>query len=245
MKSATLAVCLLDMARVGGTTAGAFATPRAIGLAKKASRRKGVLEGRELARMFAWMRSNDLVWNYWVNNYLLGNDPPAYDVLYWNSDTTRLPARLHSDFLDLIDANPFVNPGRLKVRGRRLDMRKVGLDAYVVAGTTDHITPWQGCYDTARLFGARSRFVLSNSGHIQSLINPPGNPKASFSVNSARDKTAAKWLEKATRHEGSWWPDWLAWIRKRSGPLVAAPAALGSLDHRPLCDAPGLYVMEK
>ena len=130
--------------------------------------------------MFAWMRPNDLIWNYWVNNYLLGNAPPAFDVLYWNSDTTRLPARLHADFLDLIGTNPFVHPGRLQVRGTALDMRRIDMDSYVVAGVTDHITPWQGCYNTARLYGARSTFVLSNSGHIQSLLNPPGNPKAFF-----------------------------------------------------------------
>ena len=245
IRSATLAVCLLDMAMVEGTIAGAFATPRAIAAAKRSSRAKGVLEGRQLARMFAWMRSNDLVWNYWVNNYLMGNAPPGFDVLYWNSDTTRLPAKLHADFLDLIEIDPFVNPGQLKLRGKPLDMRKLDLEAYVVAGTTDHITPWQGCYTSAKLFGARSRFVLSNSGHIQTLINPPGNPKAQFRAGPAREKSSAQWLEKATQHKGSWWPDWLAWIKKRSGALVASPAALGSLDHRPLCDAPGVYVMEK
>lgn len=245
VRSATIAVCLLDMAAVEGTPAGAFATPKAVAAAKRASRAKGVLEGRDLARMFAWMRANDLVWNYWVNNYLLGNAPPAYDVLYWSSDTTRLPARLHGDFLDLMEGNPFVNPGRIAIRGKPLDMRKVHLDTYVVAGSSDHITPWQGCYDTARLFGSGSRFVLCNSGHIQSLINPPGNPKAHFRAKPAREKSAGKWLETAAQQEGSWWPDWLAWIRKRSGALVAAPAALGSLDHRPHCDAPGLYVMEK
>jgi polyhydroxyalkanoate synthase subunit PhaC len=245
VRSATLAVCLLDMAMVEDTAAGAFATPNAVTAARRASQIKGVLEGRQLARMFAWMRSNDLVWNYWVNNYLMGNTPPVFDVLYWNSDTTRLAAKLHGDFLDLMESNPFVNPGRLNVRGKPLDMRKVDVEAYVVAGTTDHITPWHGCYETARLFGTRSRFVLCNSGHIQSLINPPGNPKAHFRVKPARENSAAKWLEKATQQEGSWWPDWLAWIKKRSGALRPSPAALGSLDHRPLCDAPGLYVMEK
>jgi polyhydroxyalkanoate synthase subunit PhaC len=245
VRSATLAVCLLDMAMVEDTAAGAFATPNAVTAARRASQIKGVLDGRQLARMFAWMRSNDLVWNYWVNNYLMGNTPPVFDVLYWNSDTTRLAAKLHGDFLDLMESNPFVNPGRLNVRGKPLDMRKVDVEAYVVAGTTDHITPWHGCYETARLFGTRSRFVLCNSGHIQSLINPPGNPKAHFRVKPARENSAAKWLEKATQQEGSWWPDWLAWIKKRSGALRPSPAALGSLDHRPLCDAPGLYVMEK
>ena len=131
---------------------------------------------------------NDLIWNYWVNNYLLGNAPPAFDVLYWNNDTTRLPARLHADFLDLIDANPYVIAGRLKVRGTPLDMRRLNLDSYVVAGLTDHITPWQGCYNTAKLYGERSTFVLANSGHIQSLLNPPGNPKACFWTGAASEE---------------------------------------------------------
>ena len=170
--SATVAVCVLDMAVAQNTTAGMFVTAESITAAKRASYLAGVVEGRELARMFAWMRPNDLIWNYWVNNYLLGNTPPAFDVLYWNNDTTRLPAKLHADFLDLIDADPYVNPGRLEVRGMPLDMRQVNLDSYVVAGMTDHITPWQGCYNTAKLFGDRSTFVLANSGHIQKFSQP-------------------------------------------------------------------------
>src|SRR5262249_38469338 len=116
VKSATVAVCVLDMSVSQGTTAGMFVTPQTIAAAKAASQLAGVVEGRELARMFAWMRPNDLIWNYWVNNYLLGNSPPAFDILYWNNDTTRLPAHLHADFLDLIGTDPFVNAGRLNVR---------------------------------------------------------------------------------------------------------------------------------
>lgn len=241
----TLAVCMLDMAVTEGTTAGAFVTPKTVAAAKQASRKKGVLEGRELARMFAWMRPNDLIWNYWVNNYLMGNAPPAFDVLYWNSDTTRLAGQLHGDFLDLIATNPFVKPGKLLVRGEPLDMRKVKLDTYVIAGVTDHITPWQGCYKTAKLFGKKSEFILSNSGHIQSLLNPPGNPKAFFWAGTAAEKTADAWHKKAQRHEGSWWPHWLAWMQMRSGKPKPSPTALGSLTHRPLGDAPGRYVLEK
>ncbi len=259
--SATIAVCVLDMAVAQSTTAGAFVTPETVVAAKTASQLAGVLEGQELSRMFAWMRPNDLIWNYWVNNYLLGNPPPAFDILYWNSDSTRLPARLHADFLDLIETNPFVQPGRLEVRGETLDMRRVDLDTYVVAGLTDHITPWQGCYNTARLFGVRSGvrsgvpsgepsgersvFVLSNSGHIQSLLNPPGNPKAFFWANEARAADAQAWLESASKQQGSWWPHWLEWIKARSGEVIDPPAALGSAAHAPLCEAPGQYVMEK
>jgi polyhydroxyalkanoate synthase subunit PhaC len=243
--SATVAVCLLDMAVTQNTTAGLFVTPESIAAAKSASQLAGVVEGQELARMFAWMRPNDLIWNYWVNNYLLGNAPPAFDVLYWNNDTTRLPARLHADFLDLIDTNPFVNPGRLKVRGTPLDMRRVDLDSYVVAGLTDHITPWQGCYNTAKLYGERSTFVLANSGHIQSLLNPPGNPKACFWTGTASAGSAEKWREEAAKHSGSWWPHWLEWIKARSADMTAAPAALGSAHNPPLEAAPGRYVMER
>jgi polyhydroxyalkanoate synthase len=195
--------------------------------------------------MFAWMRPNDLIWNYWVNNYLLGNAPPAFDVLYWNNDTTRLPAQLHADFLDLIDANPFVNAGRRDVRGTPLDMRQVDLDNYVVAGLTDHITPWQGCYNTAKLYGERSTFVLANSGHIQSLLNPPGNPKACFWAGSASAGSAETWLEQTAKQSGSWWPHWLEWIKARSADMTPAPATLGSAQNPPLAAAPGRYVMER
>ena len=243
--SATVAVCLLDMAAAQNTTAGLFVTPESVAAAKRASQLAGVVEGQELARMFAWMRPNDLIWNYWVNNYLLGNAPPAFDVPYWNNDTTRLPARLHADFLDLIDANPFVNAGQLVVRGTPLDMAQVDLDSYVVAGLTDHITPWQGCYNTARLYGPRSTFVLANSGHIQSLINPPDNPKACFWSARAAAVAAQGWLERADKHSGSWWPHWRDWIKVRSGEMKFAAAELGSTQHSPVIAAPGLYVMER
>jgi polyhydroxyalkanoate synthase len=245
VRSATVAVCVLDMAATQNSAGGIFVTPESIIAAKSTSQLAGVLEGQELARMFAWMRPNDLIWNYWVNNYLLGNAPPAFDVLYWNNDTTRLPARLHADFLDLIGANPYVHAGRLKVRGEPLDMRRVDMDTYVVAGLTDHITPWQGCYKTAKLYGERSTFVLANSGHIQSLLNPPDNPRAFFWTGATQTATADAWLDQATKQTGSWWPHWLDWIKARSGELTSTPAALGSAHNPPLGAAPGRYVMEK
>jgi polyhydroxyalkanoate synthase subunit PhaC len=243
--SATVAVCHLDMAATRNTTAGLFVTPESITAAKHASQLTGVVKGQELARMFAWMRPNDLIWNYWVNNYLLGNAPPAFDVLYWNNDTTRLPARLHADFLDLIDANPFVNAGRLVVRGTPLDMAQVDLDSYVIAGLSDHITPWQGCYNTAKLYGSRSTFVLANSGHIQSLINPPDNPKACFWTGASTTPDARAWLEHAVKHAGSWWPHWREWIKARSGGTKSASGELGSKANPPLEAAPGRYVLER
>jgi len=241
------AVCVLDMpSALDDTTLGLFATPAALRAAKASSKRKGVLSGQEIARMFAWMRPNDLIWNYWVNNYLLGNKPPAFDILAWNNDTTRLPAKLHADYLDLVQQNPYSNPGVLEIAGESIDMGKVKVGAYVIAGTTDHITPWQGCYGTARLFGADSTFVLSNAGHLQSLVNPPGNPKAYFYTSAADASNPETWLQNAgERHSGSWWPHWRAWIQQRSGALQPAPQALGSSKYPCWCAAPGTYVMQR
>lgn len=142
----------------------ALVTPETIMAAKQMSKARGILDGHEMAKMFAWMRPNDLIWNYWVNNYLLGNAPPAFDVLYWNADTTRLPARLHGDFLDLIFTNPFMNPGKMSIHGVPIDMGKAKHETYVIGGTTDHITPWKAVYQTARLYGEDTTFILSNSG---------------------------------------------------------------------------------
>src|SRR5271157_2713415 len=153
MKNLILAVCALDPSQVDDTALGALITPQTVEAARKTSELRGVLDGRDLAKVFAWMRPNDLIWNYWVNNYLLGNAPPAFDILYWNNDSTRLAARLHADFLDLIDSNPYVNAGRLKVRGMPLDMRRIEMDSYLAAGVTDHITPWKSVYQTARILG--------------------------------------------------------------------------------------------
>ncbi|WP_422599733.1 alpha/beta fold hydrolase [Pseudomonas sp.] len=241
------AVCVLDMPTVlDDTTLGLFATPTAVRAAKASSWRKGVLSGQDMARMFAWMRPNDLIWNYWVNNYLLGNKPPAFDILAWNNDTTRLPAQLHADYLDLIQLNPFSNPGALQIAGESIDMTQVKVGAYVIGGTTDHITPWQGCYGTARLFGEDSTFVLSNAGHLQSLVNPPGNPKSHFYAAAASASDPQEWLEGAgERHGGSWWPHWRQWIQARSGDSRPAPKKLGSRKYPPLCAAPGTYVLQR
>ncbi len=240
------AVCVLDVNKaLEDTTLGLFNSPGAVRAAKARSRGKGVIEGSEMASMFAWLRPNDLIWNYWVNNYLLGNKPPAFDILAWNNDTTRLPAQFHSDLLDLIEHNPFANPGALEVAGRAVDLTKVKTGAFVIGGITDHITPWKGCYGTARLFGAQATFVLANAGHLQSLINPPGSPKAFFFTAPANVDNPDEWAKHAKRQDGSWWPYWREWIQERSGAEVAAPQTLGSRSHPPLGAAPGTYVFER
>ena len=241
----TWAVCILDTHdALEGCTLGLFNTPATIQAAKARSRRRGIVSGPEMASMFAWLRPNDLVWNYWVNNYLLGNKPPAHDVLAWNSDTTSLPGQFHCDLLGLIEHNPYANPGRLQVAGEPIDMGQVRIGAYVVAGATDHITPWRGCYKTARMFGPKTTFVLSNAGHLQSLLNPPGAARASFLAGPAKTAAPEGWMRQAAPAEGSWWPHWREWIRRHSGPKRPAPGRLGSRSYRPLEAAPGRYVLE-
>ena len=226
------------------STMGLFATKETIAAAREASRVKGVLEGQEMARVFAWLRPNDLIWNYWVNNYLIGKDPAAFDVLYWNNDTTRLPAKLHGELLDLYETNAFTHPGALEMLGTPIDLSKVTNDAYIVAGITDHITPWQGCYATTQLLGGKVTFILSNSGHIQALLNPPGNPKASYFVNERYPVDPEQWQARAQKRAGSWWEDWRDWLGQRSGEQKAAPRELGSAQYQPGTPAPGSYVFE-
>ncbi|WP_375778262.1 alpha/beta fold hydrolase [Bradyrhizobium sp. ma5] len=244
IKNLVLAVCLLDPNSAEESTFGCLMTPETMRAAKASSQLRGIVDGHDLARMFAWMRPNDLIWNYWVNNYLLGNQPPAFDILYWNADTTRLPAALHGDYLDLYFSNPFVNAGKLTLNDKTIDMSKVKADSYVVAGVTDHITPWKGVYKTAQIMGEGTTFVLSNSGHLQSLLNPPSNPKASFMIGPiSKDKPDA-FMASAEKRKGSWWLDWRDWLQARSGDEVAAPASLGSARYPSLGAAPGTYVFD-
>jgi polyhydroxyalkanoate synthase len=242
------AVCVLDMASgLQDTTLGLFNSPATIRAAKARSRRKGYVSGDEMASMFAWLRPNDLIWNYWVNNYLLGNKPPAFDILAWNNDTTRLPGKFHCDLLDMMEHNPYLNPGTMTIAGESIDLSQVKVGAYVIGGITDHITPWKACYGTARLFGPETTFVLANAGHLQSLINPPGAPKAFFYAAPAKAASPDEWLQgtQDARQEGSWWPHWRSWIQARSGERVPAPKKPGSRKHKPLEAAPGSYVHEK
>jgi len=239
--SATLMVTMFDTGVE--TQLGVLATPAGLEMAKTVSRSKGVMDGAEMGRIFSYLRPNDLIWNYWVNNYLLGNDPPVFDVLAWNADTVRMTAGFHVDLLELVQNNPIVR-GTFKVRGRPVRLKSVHCDQFWLAGLADHITPWPACYASSRLLGGRREFVVADGGHIQSMISSPSNPKAKYFVNQSAPPTAQAWLDGAREHEGSWWTRWREWIKERSGPLVAAPSRLGSRRHRPLGDAPGTYVLE-
>jgi polyhydroxyalkanoate synthase subunit PhaC len=244
VRSLSLAVCVIDQERAG--TASALMSREAAALAVAQSARKGYLDGRALAGVFAWLRPNDLIWSYVVNNYLLGKSPPKFDVLYWNADTTRLAAGLHRDFLRLALDNALVSPGSLELLGTKIDLREVKADSYVVAGLTDHITPWENCYRTVGLLGGEVRFVLSTSGHVQALVNPPGNPKARYRTGGTENPAAPdEWLAKSTEHTGTWWDDWARWLGERSGPAQKASTRLGSRRYGVVGAAPGTYVLER
>jgi polyhydroxyalkanoate synthase len=239
----SLGVTVLDQATAGLAAAAIDETTARAAIASSA--RRGYLDGRSLAEVFAWLRPNDLIWNYWVNNYLQGRKPPAFDVLYWNADTTRMTARLHRDFITLALSNGLTKPGDAAICGRPVDLFKVDVDAYVIAGVSDHICPWQSCYASTQLLGGETRFVLSTAGHVASLVNPPDNPKSRFRTADENPPDPEAWLRNAITEQGSWWPDYARWLAARSGPLVASPATLGSPDYPPREPAPGTYVFAR
>jgi polyhydroxyalkanoate synthase len=243
LASLTLAVTVLDQ-RNGGT-ANSVVDRRRAEAAAAMSRRAGYLDGKALAEVFAWLRPNDLIWNYWVNNYLLGKLPPAFDILSWNADTTRMPARLHADFLALSIGNKLATPGDATALGVPVDLSRITADSYVIGGETDHLTPWQACYRSTGLLGGKSEFVLSTSGHIAALVNPPTNAKAAFRHAADTSMSPREFLEGAEQHQGSWWTHYAEWLGARSGELRAAPDEPGRGRFQVLCAAPGTYVFDK
>ncbi|MGO9960476.1 MAG: PHA/PHB synthase family protein [Solirubrobacteraceae bacterium] len=245
VSSLTLLVCALDNEQAG--TTGALATKPLAAAAVAESARRGYLDGDALASVFAWLRPNDLIWNYMINNYLLGKEPPAFDILYWNQDTVRLAAGLHRDFVMMALDNALAKPGGFRVLGTDVDLGQVELDAYIVAGSNDHIVQWTNAYRSTQLLGGQSRFVLSTSGHIQALINPPGREgaesRSSYRIAASNPPDVADWEAQAVTHRGSWWPDYIDWLATRSGRQVPAPRKLGSTAHKAMAKAPGTYVM--
>jgi polyhydroxyalkanoate synthase len=239
-----LGVTVLDQSRAGFAAAAMNAVTAKQAIRMSATR--GYLDGRSLAEVFAWLRPTDLVWRYWVNNYIQGREPAPFDVLFWNADTTRMAAALHRDMVESGMANALAAPGGVTMLGTPVDLATIKADTYVIAGIADHISPWQACYRSARLLGDKNlRFVLSTSGHIASLVNPPGNPRASFRVGTPDAESPDEWLESADNQQDSWWPDYAAWLAQRSGSDKAAPEVLGTSELVPLTAAPGSYVREK
>jgi class II poly(R)-hydroxyalkanoic acid synthase len=240
--SLTLLVSALDNAHVGTTEALASRPVAAAAVAESA--RRGYLDGEALANVFAWLRPNDLIWNYAVNNYLLGKEPPAFDILYWNQDTVRMAAGLHRDFVTMALDNALATPGAMRVLGTGVDLASVDVDSYIVAGSNDHIVDWRNAYRSTQLLGGESRFVLSTSGHIQALINPPApDSRSSYRIAGENPAEVADWEALAVAHRGSWWSDYASWLATRAGERVAAPKRLGGPGHKAMAKAPGTYVM--
>ncbi len=221
-----------------------FLTPELLDRTKSFTENQGVMEGKDLATIFSWFRPNDLVWRYWINNYLLGKNPPPLDVLFWDNDSTRLPAALHRDFIEMYRRDVFQTPGKLEILGHKIDFRKMTVDSYFVGGADDYIMPWKGCYQASQIFRGRHEFVLTPGGHVQSIVRPPYLPNLVYYTNNRLHITPEEWLKTAARHEGTWWTHWHAWLNDRSGATKNAPKRLGNKDYPPLMSAPGSYVVD-
>ena len=237
--SITLLNTLLDYSEPG--VLGAFTDEATVSRLEKQMEQQGVLEGRQMATTFDALRPNDLIFNYVVSNWLLGQDPPAFDILAWNSDNTRMPATMHAFYLRSLYLRNELARGVMEIKGQRLSLAGVQNDVYVVGAINDHIVPWSASYKTTGLMGGDVRYVLSSGGHIAGIVNPPG-PKAWYEVSTAPNPaTAQQWREAAERHGGSWWEDWAKWAGRRAGRRTEPPA-MGSEKYPAIADAPGSYI---
>jgi polyhydroxyalkanoate synthase len=206
----------------------------------------GLLKGQELATTFSFLRPNDLVWNYVVGNYLKGDKPPPFDLLYWNSDSTNLPGPFFCWYLrHTYLQNELRVPGKLSVCGQKLDLGKIKAPVFVYASREDHIVPWQAAFESTKIMKGKLRFVLGASGHIAGVINPPAAKKRSHWIDGKPGGTAPQWLAGAKEVPGSWWTDWAAWLKPHAGKLVAAPKQYGNRSHKVIEPAPGRYVKAK
>jgi polyhydroxyalkanoate synthase len=242
--SASFMVSLQDFSRVGDTAV--FMDEPGVDLIEQQMMERGYLDSREMSNMFNLLRSNDLIWANVVNNYLMGSKPPAFDLLYWNSDGTRMARAAHNWYLrNTYVENNLIEPGKIRLKDETVDLGRIRQDTYAVGAEKDHIVPWDAAWRITQLFGGNVRFVRASSGHIAGIINPPGGKGAYWTRETGEAASnPEQWLQSASRHEGSWWPDWTAWLSARSG-RKSAPPPMGSGKYPPLLDAPGTYVMEK
>ena len=205
---------------------------------------KGYLEAEAMAKTFNMLRANDLIWSFVVNNYLLGRDPLPFDLLYWNSDSTRIPAKMHSFYLRrMYMENLLAEPGGISLDGVPIELGKVAIPSYILAAKEDYIAPWTACYAATHLMSGPTRFVLAASGHVAGVINPPVKAKYGYRTGQSEGVAAQDWLDAAESHDGSWWPDWAAWLKRRSGKKVAARTP-GEGKLKVLADAPGEYILK-
>jgi polyhydroxyalkanoate synthase len=242
VRSATFLATMVDFSDIGESSI--FIDEAQLASIERHTKRTGYLDGCHMKDMFSLMRENDLVWNYVVSNYLLGNAPPAFDILYWNGDSTRLPARMLRDYLRRVYIeNSLIERDRLVLAGQPIDLGRIVTPCYFLSTIEDHIAPWRACYPATKLISGPVEFVLAGSGHIAGIVNPPARKKYGFRTSSRHPSDANLWLEQAEQHTGSWWPHWSRWLAGHSGEKVAA-RSVGSHRHPPLMDAPGSYVLE-
>jgi len=219
---------------------------REMTLGSQAPAGPALLKGQELATTFSFLRPNDLVWNYVVGNYLKGEAPPAFDLLYWNGDATNLPGPMYCWYLrHTYLQDELKQPGKLTVCGEKLDLTSIKAPVFIYGSREDHIVPWKAAYASTQVMSGKKRFVLGASGHIAGVINPPAKKKRNYWTNSALPASADAWFDTATEHPGSWWSDWAGWLKPLSGALVAAPKAPGGARYKPIEPAPGRYVKQK
>jgi len=243
IKTATFFVTMMDFAEAGEL--GVFIDEEQLSALEDKMNRRGYLEGSEMATTFNMLRANDLIWSFVVNNYLLGNDPFPFDLLYWNADSTRMPARMHSFYLrKMYQENLLKEPNGISLAGVPIDLRKITVPAYFLSTREDHIAPWQSTYRGTQILSGPKRFVLAASGHIAGVVNPPEGGKYGHWVGTDLPCDPEAWLEGATEMAGSWWPDWHRWVVSHDKAMVPArqPGA-GKL--KPIEDAPGSYVRVK
>ncbi len=243
----TFMVALQDFSDVGDTAV--FIDEPQVEFMEQQMMERGYLDNRYMSNMFSLLRSNDLIWSSVVNNYLLGQKPPAFDLLYWNADGTRMARDAHSFYLrNTYLENNLIKPGRVEIKGRPIDLGKITGEIYAIGAEKDHIVPWYSAWKIGQLTNANTRFVLANSGHIAGMINPPHKGKGKHWINESGDATSAstaeEWRKIAAEHEGSWWQDWAKWLKPHSGEKVTSPR-LGSENYPPIEDAPGTYVREE
>ncbi|WP_230968921.1 PHA/PHB synthase family protein [Nitrogeniibacter aestuarii] len=244
VESLTLMTTLLDFSDAGEL--GCLVDETSVATREATIGKGGLLPGQELANTFSALRANDLVWQYVVGNYLKGDKPAAFDLLYWNSDSTNLPGPFLCWYLrNMYLENNLRIPGRLKMLGQKVDLGKVDMPAYLLATREDHIVPWESAYLARRLLGGETTFVLGASGHIAGAINPASKNRRSYWVSTANPSHAEEWLETAEERPGSWWLDWIEWLKPRSGKAIAARGRLGSTTYEPTEPAPGRYVKER
>jgi polyhydroxyalkanoate synthase subunit PhaC len=241
---ATFFATLLDFSNPGDL--GALIHPSSVEAVSQLAASKGILENHHIAMAFRMLNPNDLIWRYVTNNYFCGEPPPRSDMLFWNSDGTNLPAAMCTSYLKWFYLeNRLTRPDALTLDGRAIDLKKVRLPLYVVGAAKDHICPWPATFQTSAMMGSTVRYVLADEGHITGIVNPPSpwSKKQYWAGAATRRRDARKWLAKQTPNKGSWWPDWIAWLKPRSGSRVPPPA-MGSKAYPPIEPAPGSYVLE-